>query len=493
MNVEPMKRWQRTAVRLLVISCGTAGTMADAEPLITLQEAQGQEKLKVELLRLEGDTALLRRADGMEFSTPLAYLAPASRTEIRETWAGHRAMLDKTLGPLNKAIGHELFASHGNIWNEAVKDVAARLGLPRESETPFTSSYRLYAGDSHVFAGAKPKTVVAYGDHLGRTLSISVVYSNKGDSLSTVGAGEDHFVQNGKEVDRSTLEGAMVYDEEMISRTLEAVLGKPVMQRMLGQGNRSHPVRRWDWNGHSFLLSHLPGEYVGLQVVRADFADGGGRFARVSDAEMRERLRNSVVRETQGDVFIKNIPMVDQGPKGYCAPATFERAMRHAGVAADMYLLATLATDGGGGTNTGQLYEEVAFTTRSKGGRTARQIELRSLAPSKLRRYIDKGVPIMWEMCSLEAYNDIANARTRERANTPDIQAYAAKIAAEARKNLPRLQAKENYHLCMIIGYNETTGEIAVSDSWGEHYTIRWIHMDEAEAVSSGGGYVIDI
>jgi hypothetical protein len=45
----------------------------------------------------------------------------------------------------------------------------------------------------------------------------------------------------------------------------------------------------------------------------------------------------------------------------------------------------------------------------------------------------------------------------------------------------------------MIIGYNEETNEIAVSDSWGKNYSVRWIHVHEAEAVSNKGGYVIDI
>ena len=234
-------------------------------------------------------------------------------------------------------------------------------------------------------------------------------------------------------------------------------------------------------------------EYVGLQIVRADFADGGGRFSRVSDGDMRKRLLGNVTRLSNGDVFIDNIPMVNQGPKGYCAPATFERAMRHAGVAADMYLLATLATQEGGGTNTAKLYDEVAFTTRSKGGRTAREIPLRSLAPSKLKRYLDKGVPVMWQMCSLEGYNQIANQRTRQRRTESDFVSYAKKIESEARENAPKLRTKGNYHLCMIIGYNEATNELAVSDSWGPHYTIRWIHVDEAEAVNNGGGYVIDI
>jgi len=464
-----------------------------AEPLITLKEADGSDQLKVELLDLAKDVALLRRSDGEEFQTPLAYLAPESRAEIRTTWANHRAKIEKTIQPLNQAIGHPLLASNGNIWNEDVPNVAKRLRLPRESLTPFTSSYRLYTRNGYSFAGAKPKTIVAYGDHKGRTLSVSAIYSNKGDSLSTVGSGEDHFNSNGKEIDRNTLEGAMIYDADRIAATLTSVLGDQVEQRMLGQGNKSNKVRRWDWNGHSFLLTLVKGEYVGLQIVRASFADGGGRFARTSDGEMRKRLLANINRAANGDVVIQNIPMVDQGPKGYCAPATFERAMRHAGVASDMYLLATLATEEGGGTNTAKLYDEVAFTTRSKGGRTAREIQLKSLAPSKLKRYLDKGVPVMWGMCSLPGYNQIANQRTRLRSAVKDIDAYAAQIAQEAQANAPKLRTRGNFHLCMIIGYNEKTNELAVSDSWGNNYAIRWIHVAEAEAVNNGRGYVIDI
>ena len=479
--------------RTFIVPFILGSALLKAEPLITLQEANGTDKLRVELLNLEDDIALLRRDDGQEFDTPLAYLSEESRNDIRGTWKTHREIVDKHLAPLNKALGHELFASNGNIWNEPAANVARRLRLPLESQTPFTSSYRLYTRGTYTFADAKPKTVVVYGDHLGRTLNISIIYANKGDSLSNVGSGEDHFKKDGKSIDRNTLKGAMIYDASIVEKTLTTTLGEPVEQRMLGQGNKSNKVKRWDWNGHSFLLTHVKEEYVGLSIVRASFADGGGRFSLVSDGDIKVRLKDSVTRKSNGDVFVKNIPMVDQGPKGYCAPATFERAMRHAGVPSDMYLLATLATTGGGGTNTSKLYQEVAFTTRSKGGRTARQIELRSLAPSKIKRYIDKGVPILWQMCSLPGYNQIANSRTRSRKAVKDWAQYSAKIRANAEKNAPKLKAKGNYHICMIIGYNEETNEIAVSDSWGKNYAIRWVHVEEAEAVSNRNGFVIDI
>ena len=45
--------------------------------------------------------------------------------------------------------------------------------------------------------------------------------------------------------------------------------------------------------------------------------------------------------------------------------------------------------------------------------------------------------------------------------------------------------------MCMIIGYNEATGELCVSDSWGPQYAERWITMEEANAITQNDLTVI--
>ena len=482
---------KHTFVPLLILSLLAVSPLS-ANEILMLKSDTG-DQLKVQLIDLDKGTAILRRSDGQEFPTPLSILSSESRALVQKTWTAKMEFIGKTMPQLNQSLGIPLFINPGNLWNEPAAKIAARLKWPAESKTPFTSSYRRYTRPGYLVAGAHPYTVVAYGDESGSADSFSLIFSNKGDSLSTAGAGEDHFTDNGQKIDRNTLKGAMRYDEKTISESLTKALGESTFQRFAGQGNRTIKVERWDWNDHSFLLTHVKEEYVGLRIVKTDFADANGKIERIKDGEMRDRLVKNVVKKENGDVVIENIPMVDQGPKGYCAPATFERAMRHAGVAADMYLLATLATTGGGGTNTRKLYDEVAFTTRSKGGRTARKIELKSLEPSKLKKYLDKGVPVLWQMCSLSLYNQTANLRTRERRSVKDWASYATKIGAEAEQNAPKLRERANHHICMIIGYNEQTNELAVSDSWGRRYGIRWIHVSEAEAVSNRSGFVIDL
>ena len=480
-------------VPFLLLLLGTTLSLQAGE-LLSLTNTKGKS-IEAEVLSLKNQVLRVKMKNGKEMSFPLKKLSQASQTLVQEVLTKKENQAEKILAPLNEALGHPVFTPTP-LWEEDAVDVATRLKWPEEAQTPYTSSYRLYPFEKHLFAGAVARTLVAYGDEKGKTESMTIFFSNKGDTLSSVGSGEDHFTDNGKQVSRKTLAGAMRYDEKTVSDNLTKILGKGSSQRIAGQGNKTVKAERWDWNGHSFLLSHAEEEYVSLMIVKPAFANKGGRITeedRISDQDMRVRLKKNVTKTENGDVYIANIPMVDQGPKGYCAPATFERAMRHAGVKADMYLLATLATVGGGGTNTHKLFNDVKFTTRSKGGRSTRQINLKSLEPKKLKSYIDKGVPILWRMSSLRLYNKIANERTERRDEESSIEAYAETIATEAKSNASALHNNGNYHICMIVGYNETTGEIAVSDSWGKRYEKRWIHYLEAEAVSQEGGYVIDL
>ncbi len=40
-------------------------------------------------------------------------------------------------------------------------------------------------------------------------------------------------------------------------------------------------------------------------------------------------------------------------------------------------------------------------------------------------------------------------------------------------------------HICLIIGYNNSTGEIAISDSWGPRFAERWVPAPAAQKVTN--------
>jgi hypothetical protein len=258
----------------------------------------------------------------------------------------------------------------------------------------------------------------------------------------------------------------------------------------MGQGRAtSEVVRRWDWNGHAFLVASPKDEYVALRVVSVKSADDGGR-TRVTDAELFARAKTRVEKRANGDVILKDIPMVDQGPKGYCVPATWERAMRYMGVPADMYVLAMAGQSGAGGGTSVVAIANGAKDAVSRGGRKIESFSGK-LEPGTVDKYIDRGLPIMWAMFSTKQYNELANARTKERQGMTDPVAWK-KAVMDGRKGQKPLQPnRDEGHVCMIVGSNKLTGEIAVSDSWGPAYEERWILGVEATQVSQGSMMVI--
>ena len=75
---------------------------------------------------------------------------------------------------------------------------------------------------------------------------------------------------------------------------------------------------------------------------------------------MRRLTTENIINKANGDVLIDNIPMVDQGPKGYCLPATFGRYLRYMQIPSDICILAMAGqTQVGGGTSLASIIDAV--------------------------------------------------------------------------------------------------------------------------------------
>ena len=451
----------------------------------TLQDGDGGV-IKARFEGLRDDRYLLRRQnDGKLFEVPPGLLTGEDRT----SFDAQAAQLSEELSKLGKMAGHPLFSGTPFEVRQA-QEIANALSLGSESKTRHSASWRAYTGDSYRLFGARPYSVALYADEAGHATVLSAVYSNKGDFKSGTGQGESHF--DGKSTaDAESLAKAMEADEKAVLSSISQVLGEPKTQRFGDSRATRRKVSRWDWNGHSLILSSEEGEYVSLSVVPLELAEDGGKTAKVKDGDIRKRLLEDVTKEDNGDVYLGQIPMVNQGPKGYCVPATFERAMRAAGIEADMYLLAMVGKSGmGGGTSVEFLLEEVRQQVRNKGRRTKDE-RVKELRIRDVKRYIDDGIPVMWTMRSIEDYNKVANENTAKRKGIRDWTAWAAEIAAKSAEIVKRESPQENHHICMIVGYNEATNELAVSDSWGASYERRWVPAPVANWASGGGLFMI--
>ncbi len=477
---------------MLALSMGfTHANELTAYPLI---EKDSGKKIIVSVKGIE-DGELDFVYKGKSFTMPVDKFKEGTATEIGKLLEGSAKGGDANASSpdkINAGIMHSLF-SDVSIWDEKAGEVAKRLKWPTESVKKYSSSYRYYPRSDYQFLGAHPYCATLYGGEEDVPQRVSLVFANKGDYGSNKGFGADHFkeMHPKKELPQS-LEEAIKLDAEIITKSLTDALGAEPVEQRYGEKEDKREVLRWDYEDHSFLLSSLEGEYVSLLIVSKEDADAQGKVKFVKDSDLRAKQLTNIVNNENGDVYIDNIPMVNQGPKGYCAPATFERAMSYMQVPADMYLLATAATTEKG-TYTGLLAENCKRIIRSK-ARSIKDLELnKDLKFKTVKKYIDKGVPILWQMRSLKEYNNVANQRSKERAGVTDFKKWAVDLRAEADELVADIKGQEgNNHICMIIGYNEETQELAVSDSWGPAYELRWVHIDIAQAVTSSGGFVID-
>ena len=447
-------------------------------------------KVKATIVSINEDSVSLKRSDGRVFDLALGFLSEADRNFLTNLRAAEAEECKK----LNELAGHSLF-SNVSFLDRPAGEVATALKMPQESRAEGLLSWRLYAamrarrGEVFTLFGAMPFSLALYADSDGKVHQLSAVYANKGDFGSTAGFGEDHFSQSG-ETAPSDLADAMQRDFEALSKKLTEGFGEATKQRF-GEGKSRRTVQRWDWKDISILLALEEDEFVNLTIVPSSLADTGGKTERVDDTSLKARLSSAVERSENGDVLIKGIPMVDQGPKGYCVPATFERAMRFMGMDADMYLLAMVGqSSAGGGTSPTLLIDEVKSQVYRKARRT-RDDQLDKLSIGKLARYIDKGTPVMWTMYSLSEYNELANKNTAERKKVDSWSHWKEKIMSQSEAYDRREPRPGNYHICMIIGYNEKTNELAVSDSWGSRYELRWVPLEVANWVHGGSLFMI--
>lgn len=475
----------------LVVGWPLWGTAQDFR---SFKNAQGVE-IRARLMGVENDQVTIIKEDGTKFTVPVTAFSAEDQKFIKDAGGAMasgfitKASANDNLSveDLNALVGAPIFGETV-LWESDAEAVAKKLELRSESKTKTQSSFRSYPRAEYRLFGARPYSVALYADD-GKPTQFSMVFANKGDLFGAAGSGEAHFDRDLPPKEALKLLGdAMKKDIEAVTAVLSTKLGQPVKQRF-GEGEGRRTVYRWDWRGHSILLSDVDGEYVGLEVATQAFADAGGRYARLKDEVVRAQAAANVQRRDNGDLVIGDIPMVDQGPKGYCVPATAERAMRYLGVPADMYVLAMAAGTGlGGGTNVNALLEGVGRDIKRKGrsfNQWTGQMKIKDLA-----KYIDKGVPIIWGMCSTEVWNSTADERTKRRRELTEWTEWKAEMEA-INKTAKLEQDQTRRHVVLIIGYNPETNEIAFSDSWGERFTERWMTIKEAEDVSNQSFWVV--
>ncbi len=236
------------------------------------------------------------------------------------------------------------------------------------------------------------------------------------------------------------------------------------------------------------LLEHNEGalktanpEFLRLRIARPNAKGslasslihaGGGAAVRL------DGLPKNVIQKDNGDVLIDNIPMVDQGDKGYCVVATVQRVFEYYGIGADMHQIAEISdADPEKGTDLLTIAKELdkidyRFKTRldiigmgqpltevqEEQGEyyVGKPVDARKFLKA-IHTYIERGLPLLWSL-ELGLFPEI-----------PQLTMQAS-----------------GGHMRIIIGYNANTQEVIFSDSWGAGHEAKRMKISDAYKASHG-------
>ena len=254
-----------------------------------------------------------------------------------------------------------------------------------------------------------------------------------------------------------------------------------------------------------------------------------GRKAPVGGANAAKgakKIVDNVIRDPRGDVFIDNVPMVDQGQKGYCAAAASERVLRYYGVEVDEHEIGQAAgTSAEDGTTTKGMKDSVtAVGKRYKLGTVVtygdfekpvgerieglvKEAANYNKAAKKLKKkpitedvYVSrKGNMVMYDPVALDnaMEPEVLLEMKVNGSQKSKFKKFLADIHQQVDKGIPLFwgltlgiypeadipQARGG-HMRLIIGYNDKKGEILYTDTWGKGHELKRMPSDWAFTAS---------
>ena len=267
--------------------------------------------------------------------------------------------------------------------------------------------------------------------------------------------------------------------EESLPDALERFCGVKGKRISVGQGQLLRS-RVTEYAGTNLCMRLLADDdqLVSVTILRRAEASRKLADAGLSPWTRRKELRENVRLMPNGDTVIEDIPMAQQGGRGYCAMATLAMIMGYYGLNISLDTLADKAGYKEGSTDMAiirPIYRAAAAEAK------ARVQELTNLDFRRTQDLIKRGVPVLvWRGFS----------RERDEVHTQFAQEYRGNPAAELpepkpkeRKNWPSVWVTGG-HASLITGFNKERGEVLFTESWGEGARNRRMRAEEMEATA---------
>ena len=380
----------------------------------------------------------------------------------------------------------------GDFWKQATKASLQGVHCSQQDDEHLRTS-GLSFGDLNT-----GEVIITVAE--GKPVSLQAMLYNKGDD-GTIG--EDDF-------------NATLNDARSAMDTLTGVRGKI---RRNNKKDSAVKLKSWEWKWEGGLIrletsstgknNSFEGEFIRLNMAATAKAlnASGAR-----DTVRKNELRGSITTEEDGTVWLKGVPMVDQGTKGYCMPATLARVFAFYGMdKEDQHALAAVCNSNAGGGTTSYAMEQAMkdvckkFHTKFIVLEDFLSTHKSIIEPyNKLAKREDKPtVSFQSDIFGTADAEILRKARAGKNSQvnkwlkdikksidvgSPDIWLVMVGIYQE---EIPLPQDRGG-HARLIIGYNLKNKTIIYTDSWGAMHARKT--MPAADAIGmTMGRYIIKL
>jgi hypothetical protein len=243
-------------------------------------------------------------------------------------------------------------------------------------------------------------------------------------------------------------------------------------------------------------------------------AKNAGRLANVKN------IKNNV-QHKDDFTYVNNIPMVDQGPKGYCAVAATERILRYYGSEVDQHQIAQVVGTADRGTEAVKMFTMLQKAGPRLGVKMFPYLEPPDLHKSysndrRTRDYVkdlekfnkflkkkgEREVPYAYPLCSIMGSKDRlaylkiykcekckrefskfkSNIKKNIDQGMPIAWGLIVGIVPEEGREIPQ---GGGGHMRLIIGYNKDFSKLVFTDTWGAGHEFKTIDTEDAWIVTT--------
>lgn len=417
------------------------------------------------------------------------------------------------------------FTLHGDLTEEdgetKIEQSEVIIGPPYDLGREFSRPSAFYVSKNTFF---KTHPGIAYyedGDSLRIATVDDILFWDANVSEVTLNFKNDKLMSADISVFNKGIEKCYLAESAAVGLIMtlkKAITAKDIEVCTADDGNRKSETY-YKWKGSYPQHEGFMGVLAGRSERNVEYLN-----FKISVGETFVPKRNTVysqnVKYRNGDVYIEGVPMVNQGRKGYCVPATMERVLRYYGFEVDMHLLALIMdTKPGGGTAFTSEFESLTRIAYEAGMIRTDYLALEEFDSDFYERYNaaarDNGKKELRiedftvkrvcgdKIITERRYDWMAEAVDEEIAQESKLydqdgfDKFKLGIIACIQRGHPLIWSVERLfsndtrsgqiggeHMRLVIGYNMDTEEILYSDSWGRGHDFKRASMIDAWLVS---------